>query len=68
MVESDSTVAACGPSTPTCRCSCAQNGDCEHTWDGQTETRVFPSGGDVISVTCSRCGTNAFDHDLWLGD
>jgi hypothetical protein len=52
-----------GSSSPTCRCECP-DGPCEHVWDGEwieEETR----GGTLASVTCSRCGMRAIDHDMW---
>lgn len=51
----------CGPSEPPkCICKCP-DGPCEHVWDGPV---VEP---DELSstVTCSRCGITAMNHDLW---
>ena len=34
---------------------------CEHQWDGPT----VELGGGVVSSTCSKCGTAAFDEYRW---
>lgn len=57
------TVFACGPQSAKCRCNCnAESRDCEHKWDGPW--KELERGG---SVTCSRCGMTAIDHDMWVG-
>lgn len=62
--ESPVTVHLCGPATATCSCSCASGGPCEHQWDGATQTS---EDGLIGTVTCSRCGMAAIDHDMWVG-
>ena len=63
LIESNDkvTVFACGPSTGKCKCQCP-DGPCEHKWDGK-EVQVGPGGW---SITCSKCGMAAMDHDLWV--
>ena len=56
------TYHSCGPSTESCKCECADGGDCEHKWDGK---ELKMSG--VYTTTCSRCGMPAIDHSLWVG-
>jgi hypothetical protein len=36
--------------------------DCEHEWDGPTEYFMR-----CASVTCSKCGMTAIDHDTVVG-
>ena len=56
------TVHVCGPSRATCKCNCPES--CEHQWDGPwVELENFPGGH---SVTCSRCGLPAINHDVWV--
>jgi len=59
---SEVTIFACGPSTDKCRCECP-NGPCEHKWDGP---KLAISDNRGVSVTCSRCGMDAWAHDLWI--
>lgn len=54
------TVTACGPGSPSCECACP--GPCGHVWDGP---EVTSDDGLSGSVTCSRCGAPAMEHDLW---
>lgn len=51
--------AVCGPSKGKCICRCPES--CDHRWDGP---EVELSRG--MSVTCSRCGMLAIQHDLWV--
>ena len=50
------TVFAC-PAGCVCHCP---DGPCGHVWDGPERERY---AGRVVSVTCSRCGAWAIDHD-----
>ena len=56
------TLIACGPGSAKCKCACP-DGPCEHKWDGAW-VKTDDQGGE--SVTCSRCGKVAMDHDLWV--
>lgn len=59
-------VFMCGPNTPgKCVCRCPES--CEHVWDGPEITERQPGGGVMSSVTCSRCGADAFTHSMWVG-
>ena len=60
--EAEVTVHACGPSRPDCRCGCP-DGECGHRWDGPTVTSTDKL---TMSVSCSRCGMLAIDHDMWV--
>ena len=44
----------------SCYCACP-DGPCQHIWDGPS---VEFDDGHGMSVTCSRCGTLAFSHDM----
>lgn len=46
--------------TDGCYCACP-DGPCQHEWDGPS---VEFDDGHGMSVTCSRCGTLAFSHDM----
>lgn len=54
------TVAICGPGNQICKCNCPDS--CEHVWDGPGVEFDEGRGG---SVSCSRCGMLAIDHDIW---
>ena len=41
--------------------------DCDHKWDGPSKDWISTSGGLTSSVTCSKCGMSAFDHDATVG-
>lgn len=41
--------------------------DCDHQWDGEWVEFESPYGGGGGSVTCSKCGTSAMDHDCATG-
>lgn len=41
--------------------------DCDHKFDGPMEEWETPGGGRVGTVTCSKCGVDAFSHDLAVG-
>jgi hypothetical protein len=58
-------VFMCGPSSAHCVCQCP-DGECEHKWDGPERTYTFPGGATLSTVTCSRCGMDASEHDLWV--
>jgi hypothetical protein len=49
----------------SCYCNCGMEGDnprlCEHEWNGPT---VELDDGRLVTVTCSRCKTTAFSHDM----
>ena len=57
------TVFHCGPQSDKCKCDCAKNppGICDHRFDGPSVK--LENGG---SVTCSKCGMTAMNHDMWL--
>jgi hypothetical protein len=55
------TTFTCGPGNAKCKCDCPDN--CEHKWDGPT----VEIGRGGWSVSCSRCGMAAIDHDTWVG-
>lgn len=62
------TVFECGPSRASCECRCtAEKRDCGHVWEGEPETGETGGGAAFYSVTCSRCGMSAMDHDIWCG-
>jgi hypothetical protein len=63
-VSDETTIFMCGPSTAECKCECGRGGGCEHDWTGPT---VNPEPG-LYTVTCARCGMDAFTHSLWTGD
>ena len=66
MTNDDRTEASafvCGPSRPGCECNCP-DGPCDHKWDGESATI---DDGRGQTVTCSRCGMYAINHDLWVG-
>ena len=48
------------PSKIPCNCNCPDS--CEHVWDGEGEE--LEGGGS--SVSCSRCGMLAIDHDMMV--
>ena len=58
----------CGPSREDCVCKCdpEKGPDCGHVWNGHVVERELPGGASLSSVTCSRCGMLAADHDLWV--
>lgn len=41
--------------------------DCDHVWNGREIARTESSGAWSSSVSCSRCGTTALDHDCEVG-
>jgi hypothetical protein len=54
-------VMVCGPGTfGVCKCNCP-DGPCEHVWDGE----IVEEDG-MTTVTCSRCGKWAVNHDMWM--
>lgn len=59
---------SCGPSSTKCRCECSREnrGPCDHRWDGAGESILYEDGGSMASVSCSRCGMLAIDHDIWV--
>jgi hypothetical protein len=60
-------VFICGPSSDKCKCTCSQDdnsNNCEHKWDGPWTPE--PDDNGTRSVTCSRCGMSAINHDIWL--
>lgn len=53
-------VMVCGPGTfGKCKCNCPIA--CEHVWDGETVQE-----DNMSTVTCSRCGKWAINHDMWM--
>ena len=51
-----------------CYCACP-DGPCQHIWDGPHVPLGLEEGEDKsqahgFSVTCSRCGADAFSHDM----
>lgn len=70
MSDSGVSVFVCGPSSGKCQCKCP-DGPCEHKWDGTHidipcyDAKGIPYMGGG-SVTCSRCGMAAIDHDIWV--
>ena len=64
------TAQACGPSRPGCPCRCDQpdetRDDCGHEWNGPWLTRTLPSGATEGTISCSRCGMSALEHDRWV--
>jgi hypothetical protein len=59
---SEVTIMTCGPSTMKCKCNCPEY--CEHIWDGEQEETRYENGASSVSVTCSRCGMSAMQHDM----
>jgi hypothetical protein len=61
-------IHGCGPSRGPCECRCTpEKRDCDHVWDGETETIEYDTGAVSQSVTCSKCGMSAMTHDMWCG-
>lgn len=52
------TAHICGPQGE-CGCNCPES--CGHKWDGP---QVAFDG--CVSVTCSKCGMPAINHDMWV--
>lgn len=57
---------SCGPGNARCKCECCQGGPCEHQWDGEGASVTYEDGGNMESVSCSKCGMLAIDHSMWL--
>jgi hypothetical protein len=49
------------PTKLPCKCNCPES--CEHVWDGESVELEDESG---FSVTCSRCGILAIEHDMMV--
>lgn len=49
------------PSKLPCKCNCPES--CEHKWDGP---EVEFDEGRGSSVSCSKCGTTAIEHDMMV--
>lgn len=47
----------------SCYCACP-DGPCQHLWNGAEYTS---DDGCTVSITCSRCGLPAIDHDMRVG-
>lgn len=58
------TYYACGPPSETCQCACPDS--CGHRWDGEFYEEHPPEGGGFGTVTCSKCGMHAIEHDMWV--
>jgi hypothetical protein len=41
--------------------------DCDHDFNGPMEHHTTPGGGATSSVTCTKCGMEALDHDMAVG-
>jgi hypothetical protein len=56
-------VFECGPSSEECECHCPDS--CGHQWDG--EPVEYKTGNLTCgTVTCSKCGMFASEHDVWV--
>ena len=62
IANSDISIHHCGPQSEKRKCRCGYpEGTCEHIWNGPSEDTENSS-----SVTCSKCGLSALQHDLWV--
>jgi hypothetical protein len=42
---------------------CGPGDTCPHEWDGP---EVKSEDGSITSLTCSKCGMDAYTHSLWM--